>query len=191
MISRLCFIILNPFNNNTWYDIRSRNWFKKLEIVGNHKKSQYIIEMLIEWESLDYSSMKFNQATMEATINSLVIRFGWPYVFIHLQKCEHLVRFIGARLIINRNNIITYPVLVQAPPSPVYCDACQTHLSQWVVSDRLLPKKYMFFCQSCFRSFYYFNGQKTERPFESHLFPQQGIPEHSIEPPEDQDEISP
>ena len=127
--------------------------------------------------------MKFQQSTMEATVGSLIIRFGWPYIFIHLLKCEHLVRFINARLVMNRNSSVTYPVVVQGPQLRIFCGACETHLSKWVVSDRLLPKKYVYFCESCFRSFYYFNGKKTDRPFDPHPFPQQLPPEQ-----EDEDE---
>jgi len=142
----------------------------------------------------DYSCMKFHQATMEGShFEDLTIRFGWPYVFIHLQKCEHLIRFTGARLLLNQliqRNVNQYPMVIQAPPSVVYCGACQTHLSRWVVRDRLLPKKFMYFCHACFNSFYYYKGKRTERPFESHLFPQQDFPDELAESPEDPNEAS-
>lgn len=33
----------------------------------------------------------------EATISDLEIRLGFPYVYMHLGTCEHLITFVDAR----------------------------------------------------------------------------------------------
>jgi snRNA-activating protein complex subunit 3 len=40
----------------------------------------------------------FEQKKMEDnTIGDLEIRLGFPYVFIHLGNCEHIITFVDAR----------------------------------------------------------------------------------------------
>lgn len=41
----------------------------------------------------------FKHASMEHTvISDLKIRLGFPYVYVHLGVCEHLITFLDARL---------------------------------------------------------------------------------------------
>ena len=108
-------------------------------------------------------------------MDQLSIRYGYPYVFRHLDDCEHLVVFTDARLMApdDPQNVTDYPLVRMAPPEIIYCDACEAYPSHWIVDDpEFCPTKWTHFCKVCFGSFYYCNGKFTTRPITVHQFPQ-------------------
>lgn len=139
---------------------------------------------ITEW--LQQQGVHTSQIThkcMENTrIDQLSIRLGFPYVFRHLDECEHLISFTDARLMSPEDpqSIGDYPMLQMAPPDIVYCDACEAYPSDWLVDDpEFCPTKWTHFCTFCFRTFYYSNGQLTSRPVQIYPFPQPKWPQLS------------
>ena len=121
-------------------------------------------------------SRVFRHQRMEQTrLDQLPLRLGYPYLYRHLDDCEHLLTFTDARLMTadDAQNVSDYPLVRMAPPDIIYCDGCNAFPSQWLVDDpQFCPNKWTHFCQNCFRSFFYSNGLFTSRPVTVHQFPQ-------------------
>ncbi|XP_049831147.1 snRNA-activating protein complex subunit 3-like [Schistocerca gregaria] len=107
----------------------------------------------------------FGTAVMEETaFMDLTVRFGFPYVYQHLGNCEHLIVFSDARLLHADDFLCTsdYPrfLTVNARKSK-YCMVCKFYSARWVTLDnKRVPHDPCFFCDICFKSFNYRDGEK-------------------------------
>ncbi|XP_044010071.1 snRNA-activating protein complex subunit 3-like [Aphidius gifuensis] len=147
---------------NTFYnDMRDKN---------NHDNSAVIREWA---EAKNFG--QFSVEKMEETkIESLNVRFGYPWVYQHQGTCEHLVVFADARLInpddhlaiknyprVDRISCIRNSSCLLCADKPVY----------WITidSDRV-PHNPCYFCKKCFKSFNYIDGKKIGN-FKAYRFP--------------------
>ncbi|KAL7287430.1 hypothetical protein TKK_0018539 [Trichogramma kaykai] len=140
------------FIENTFYnDLRDPN---------NHDNSKVIRDWM---KSRNFDSAK--TAVMENTrIDSLVLKFGFPWVYQHQGDCEHLISFSNARLVNSSDELCTevYPRILRIKPRPNrYCMTCGIYNVSWVTIDNnRLPHNPCLFCESCFRSYNYVKGKK-------------------------------
>ncbi|XP_003425540.1 snRNA-activating protein complex subunit 3 isoform X1 [Nasonia vitripennis] len=117
-----------------------------------------------EWaESRNFGTYKV--AKMEDTkIESLTLRFGFPWVYQHQGDCEHLISFSDARLVnaTEELNKDCYPRIVRIKPRPNrYCMTCGIYSVTWVTTrNSRLPHNPCLFCDSCFKSYNYIKGTK-------------------------------
>ena len=94
----------------------------------------------------------FQHKSMEDIMfEDLEIRFGLPYVYLHLGSCEHLISFIDARYhrkhkrkikfclmdVFDRfmttedpQDLSAYPIVENKLRKPQYCLSCDLHLSK-------------------------------------------------------------
>ena len=127
----------------------------------NNKDNSHVIR---EWaKTREIGS--FETALMEETrIDSLNVRFGFPWVYQHQGNCEHLVVFSDARLL-NCNDSLSieyYPRIERIKPHiNKYCMTCGIYSVRWFTTNNdRLPHDPCFFCDKCFRSYNYVNGKK-------------------------------
>ncbi|KAJ8665347.1 hypothetical protein QAD02_007009 [Eretmocerus hayati] len=137
---------------------------------GNKDNSKVIREWA---SSKNYGTYK--TAKMEETrIDSLILRFGYPWVYQHQGDCEHLICFSDARLV-NPTDILNktcYPQIVRIKPRPTrYCMTCGIYHVSWVMtSNDRLPHNPCLFCESCFKSYNYIDGEKIGS-FQAYPYP--------------------
>ncbi|XP_063978030.1 snRNA-activating protein complex subunit 3 isoform X2 [Diachasmimorpha longicaudata] len=117
----------------------------------------------------------FKIAKMEETrVDSLIVRFGYPWVYQHQGTCEHLIVFSDARLIHPDDDLDCshYPKIDRVKPLRrhlcMLCNVCPVH---WIVteSDRV-PHDPCYFCEGCFRSFNYVDWVKLGT-FKAYRYP--------------------
>ncbi|XP_011306648.1 snRNA-activating protein complex subunit 3 [Fopius arisanus] len=117
----------------------------------------------------------FQTARMEETrVDSLCLRFGYPWVYQHQGTCEHLIVFSDARLVNADDDldISHYPKIDRVKPTRCHlCMLCNSRSLHWIVteSDRV-PHDPCYFCEQCFFSFNYLNGQKLGK-FKAYRYP--------------------
>jgi len=99
-----------------------------------------------------------HKAMEEATFEDLDIRFGLPYLFMHLGSCEHLFCFIDARFMTVEDpaDVSLYPLVEEQKPKLQRCLSCELYQSKWIVEgNERLPYDPAFLCDSCFRGFHF------------------------------------
>ena len=94
------------------------------------------IAQWLRQQGIDTSRMQ-HQRMENIRMDQLSIRYGYPYVFRHLDDCEHLVVFTDARFMASNDpqNVTDYPLIQMTPPEIIYCDACKAYPSHWIVDD--------------------------------------------------------
>ena len=107
-----------------------------------------------------------NTDIMENTkIDSLRIKFGFPWVYQHQGSCEHLIVFSDARLLNSNDNlsVALYPKIHRIKPHiNKYCMTCGIFSVRWITTNNdRLPHDPCFFCESCFKSYNYVSGKKV------------------------------
>ncbi|XP_015109445.2 snRNA-activating protein complex subunit 3 [Diachasma alloeum] len=118
---------------------------------------------------------KFGIARMEDTrVDSLAVRFGYPWVYQHQGTCEHLIVFSDARLVHPDDDldISHYPKIERVKPTRFHlCMLCNARPVHWIVteSDRV-PHDPCYFCEQCFMSFNYIDGRKLGT-FKAYRYP--------------------
>ncbi|XP_017892080.1 snRNA-activating protein complex subunit 3 [Ceratina calcarata] len=131
---------------------------------------------IIEWAQRKQNLGPFKTDTMENTrIDSLHLRFGYPWVYKHQGGCEHLIVFSDARLI-NCDDEVTisaYPRIVRIKPScSKFCMICSTYNVKWITLDHdRIPHNPCYFCDDCFKSYNYVNCKKVGE-FKAYAYPQ-------------------
>ncbi|XP_078039360.1 proximal sequence element A Pbp49 [Augochlora pura] len=123
-------------------------------------------KVIIEWAQRRPSLGPFKTAKMEeCRIDSLFLRFGFPWVYKHQGECEHLIVFSDARLINNDDNlnVSAYPQIVRLRPSSTkYCMMCSAFSAQWITLEHdRIPHNPCYFCDDCFHSYNYIDGEKV------------------------------
>ena len=128
---------------------------------NNHDNSQVIRNWLESKNFVACSSAKME----ETRIDSLTLRFGFPWVYQHQGDCEHLISFSDARLVNVSDELNTncYPRIVRIKPRPIrYCMTCGLYNVSWItMSNDRVPHNPCMFCESCFKSYNYKNGTKV------------------------------
>ncbi|XP_008550348.1 snRNA-activating protein complex subunit 3 isoform X1 [Microplitis demolitor] len=109
----------------------------------------------------------------DVRIDSLVVKFGYPWVYQHQGNCEHLIVFSDARFVARDDDlaIANYPRVYRAKPSKQpSCMICE-RIVQWITfdSDRV-PHDSFFFCDKCFLSFNYKDNKKIGN-FKAYRYP--------------------
>ncbi|XP_076281531.1 proximal sequence element A Pbp49 isoform X2 [Lasioglossum baleicum] len=122
--------------------------------------------VIIEWAQRRANLGPFKTAIMEeCRIDSLLLRFGFPWVYKHQGGCEHLIVFSDARLINNDDTlaVAAYPRIVRLRPlSSKYCLICGMYNAQWITMEHeRIPHNPCYFCNNCFKSYNYINGKKV------------------------------
>ncbi|XP_028171162.1 uncharacterized protein LOC114360608 isoform X5 [Ostrinia furnacalis] len=100
----------------------------------------------------------------QAAVGDIVMRLGYPEVYVHQGNCEHLFTFSEIRLLgpADPSRLNYYPrnTAISSHQS-VYCTTCAEFCAKWVVSgcDRV-PFDPAFFCDTCFKLYLYQDGEK-------------------------------
>ncbi|XP_045101769.1 snRNA-activating protein complex subunit 3-like [Portunus trituberculatus] len=97
---------------------------------------------------------------MEDTrVRDLEFRLGYPYVFVHLGNCEHIVVFVDARLKHKQDvqDPNRYPINWGQPIKlATKCSLCSLNLANWIVKgDPRLPQENCLLCDRCLKTFCY------------------------------------
>lgn len=100
----------------------------------------------------------------EVRLQDLVIKLGYPEVYIHQGNCEHVFLFSEIRLVGPNDplRMSRYPCSTAiAQNQTVYCTTCAEFSAKWIVvgSDRV-PFDPGFFCDACFKLYMYKDGHK-------------------------------
>ncbi|XP_046822379.1 snRNA-activating protein complex subunit 3 isoform X1 [Vespa crabro] len=131
-------------------------------------------KVIIEWAKAKQLG-PFNTDSMEkVTIDSLSVRFGYPWVYQHQGFCEHLIIFSDARLVqpYDELHISAYPRIQRIRPQRAnYCFMCGLLPVRWITTDHdRVPHNPCFFCESCFKSYNYIDGKKIGN-FKAYRYP--------------------
>ena len=108
----------------------------------------------------------FEVGTLETTrIDSLELRLGYPYLYVHQGSHEHLISFIDVRLLGpgDPQKTADYP-LIRSLGSQVakYCMVCQTSVAVWVTMDNArMPEDPFFFCALCYKHYNFVDRKRV------------------------------
>lgn len=133
-----------------------------------------ISSVIREW-AISRNIGTFDTALMETTrIDSLKVKFGFPWVYQHQGNCEHLIVFSDSRLVNSNDDlpIDAYPRIHRIKPYiNRYCMTCGMFSVRWITTDnQRLPHDPCFFCESCFKSYNYIKGEKIGS-FSAYAYP--------------------
>ncbi|KAG5329651.1 SNPC3 protein, partial [Acromyrmex charruanus] len=129
--------------------------------------------IILEWATVRDIG-PFKVATMDALINSLYTKFGFPWVYQHQGCCEHLIVLTDARLV-TIDDVLTssaYPRIEKIRPisgkNCIYCGIFNVH---WIVTEHdRIPHDTSYFCNRCFISYNYVDGKKVGN-FKAYSYP--------------------
>ncbi|XP_018376505.1 PREDICTED: snRNA-activating protein complex subunit 3 [Trachymyrmex cornetzi] len=129
--------------------------------------------IILEWAAVRDIG-PFKVATMDALINSLYTKFGFPWVYQHQGCCEHLIVLTDARLV-TVDDVLTssaYPRIEKIRPvsgkNCIYCGIFNVH---WIVTEHdRIPHDTSYFCNRCFISYNYVDGKKVGN-FKAYSYP--------------------
>ena len=108
----------------------------------------------------------FTVDTMETTrLDSLRIRVGYPYLYIHQGSHEHLISFIDIRLLgpSDPQKVTDYPLIRSlGAQAAKYCMVCQTSVAVWVTMNNMrVPEDPYFFCGLCYKQFNFVDKKRV------------------------------
>lgn len=132
-------------------------------------------KVIIDWAQRRPKLGPFRTAKMEeCRIDSLDLRFGFPWVYKHQGGCEHLVVFSDARFINGDDELArsAYPKIVRLRPlSSKFCMICGAFAAYWITLEHeRVPHNPCYFCDSCFKSYNYIDGKKVGS-FDAYAYP--------------------
>ncbi|XP_060820158.1 snRNA-activating protein complex subunit 3 [Bombus pascuorum] len=132
-------------------------------------------KVIINWAQRRPKLGPFETTLMEhCTLDSLCVRFGFPWVYKHQGGCEHLIVFSDARFINCDDElaISAYPRIVRLrPTSSKFCMICGIFTVQWITMEHeRIPHNPCYFCDICFKSYNYINGKKVGE-FKAYAYP--------------------
>ncbi|XP_076161989.1 proximal sequence element A Pbp49 isoform X2 [Ptiloglossa arizonensis] len=132
-------------------------------------------KVILEWAKRRPKLGPFKTAIMEkCRIDSLFLRFGFPWVYKHQGGCEHLIVFSDARLINCDDDlaIAAYPQIVRLRPmSSKFCMICGIYNVQWITMEHeRIPHNPCYFCDTCFKSYNYIDNKKVAN-FQAYAYP--------------------
>ncbi|KAL6260810.1 hypothetical protein P5V15_008336 [Pogonomyrmex californicus] len=129
--------------------------------------------VILEWAAArDIGPFKI--ATMDAQINSLCTRFGFPWVYQHQGYCEHLIVLSDARLM-SIDDVLAlsaYPRIERIRPiSGKNCICCGILNVHWIITEHdRIPHDVSYICNRCFISYNYVDGKKVGN-FKAYNYP--------------------
>ncbi|XP_043271674.1 snRNA-activating protein complex subunit 3 [Venturia canescens] len=117
----------------------------------------------------------FKTARMnECRIDTLSVRFGYPWVYQHQGNCEHFIVFSDARFLTTEDELAVsaYPRIHRTKQRRTrYCMMCSVSPVQWIVTDSdRIPHNPACLCDVCFKSYNYVNGKKVGK-FKAYRYP--------------------
>ncbi|KAK9298466.1 hypothetical protein QLX08_008244 [Tetragonisca angustula] len=132
-------------------------------------------KVIIDWTQRRPKLGPFKTAIMEdCRLDSLCLRFGFPWVYKHQGGCEHLIVFSDARFINcdDELGISVYPRIVRLRPmSSKLCMVCGVYVVQWITMDHeRIPHNPCYFCNGCFKSYNYIDNKKVGK-FKAYAYP--------------------
>ncbi|XP_032667562.1 snRNA-activating protein complex subunit 3 isoform X2 [Odontomachus brunneus] len=132
-------------------------------------------DVILKWAETRNKLGPFKTAKMEnVRIDTLNVRFGFPWVYMHQGCCEHLIVLSDARLVTDDDDlsISTYPKIERIKPAAgKNCTMCGIHNVRWVVMEHdRVPHETSYFCENCFKSYNYVNGKKIGN-FKAYRYP--------------------
>uniref|UniRef100_A0A6G1SE50 snRNA-activating protein complex subunit 3 n=1 Tax=Aceria tosichella TaxID=561515 RepID=A0A6G1SE50_9ACAR len=120
----------------------------------------------------------FERAQMEKTnFEDLIIRLGYPYLYLHQGNCEHLFCISDIRYAQNNRRLrkMKFPFVV-APAcgrkeDALKCYMCKIGPPHWYTRyNSRLPVDPYFFCENCFKSFNYDKSKRKIGKFRAYLW---------------------
>ena len=105
-------------------------------------------------EPLEKNNLIFEMS--KTKIKNLRIVFGRPYLFRHLEGCDHIILFKDLRIL--TENQINDPIKKDKYPLVVFegrlrkrkCDGCRTKYAELVsLNDSLKGGKHLYLCEQC------------------------------------------
>nr|XP_050851641.1 snRNA-activating protein complex subunit 3 isoform X2 [Vespula vulgaris] len=131
-------------------------------------------EVIVEWAKIKQLGPFHTDSMEKVTIDSLSVRFGYPWVYQHQGFCEHLIIFSDARLVqpYDELHISAYPRIQRIRPQRAnYCFMCGILPVRWITTDHdRVPHNPCFFCENCFKSYNYIGGKKIGN-FKAYRYP--------------------
>ncbi|CAD0202377.1 unnamed protein product [Chrysodeixis includens] len=98
------------------------------------------------------------------TLGELVLKLGYPEVYVHQGNCEHVFIFSEVRLLSAADPLrrARYPCSrAIAQNQTTYCTTCAEISAKWVVVGcTRVPFDPSFFCENCFKQYLYKDGKK-------------------------------
>ena len=125
------------------------------------KKIAEIISFSSQMMEDEYKTGNQEQANMvyemsKTKIKSMRVVFGRPYLFRHLDGCDHIIIFKDLRILTeNQTNDPTkkdkYPLVVfEGRMRRRKCDGCRIKFAEWVsLNDPLKSGKHLYVCAPC------------------------------------------
>ncbi|XP_043670275.1 snRNA-activating protein complex subunit 3 [Vespula pensylvanica] len=95
-------------------------------------------EVIVEWAKIKQLGPFHTDSMEKVTIDSLSVRFGYPWVYQHQGFCEHLIIFSDARLVqpYDELHISAYPRIQRIRPQRAnYCFMCGILPVRWITTD--------------------------------------------------------
>lgn len=100
----------------------------------------------------------------QVKLEDLVLKLGYPEVYVHQGNCEHVFLFSEVRLLNPTDplRLSNYPCSTAiAQNQTVYCTTCAEFSAKWiVVGCSRVPFDPAFFCETCFKQYLYKDGKK-------------------------------
>ncbi|KAH9638042.1 hypothetical protein HF086_014903 [Spodoptera exigua] len=121
-------------------------------------------EPIREW-AIKKKLGKFPKKDMcSVKLEDLVLKLGYPEVYVHQGNCEHVFLFSEVRLLNPTDplRLYNYPCSTAiAQNQTVYCTTCAEFSAKWiVVGCSRVPFDPAFFCETCFKQYLYKDGKK-------------------------------
>jgi len=147
-------------------------------VLGNQVFGEGAVDIstaLADWinEKPNKNLGPFVKGDNKTMLKDLTVRFGYPYVYIHIGKCEHIIVFHQARMICETDEyqIEKYPVMPTIPNlKNTFCRVDNERMANWAVTDCYqFPENPMLICTTCLRTFCYNRDGSKRIPFR--LFP--------------------
>ncbi|XP_020293538.1 snRNA-activating protein complex subunit 3 [Pseudomyrmex gracilis] len=131
--------------------------------------------VIIEWSKHKNRNIgPFKVATMDTRINTLVARFGFPWVYQHQGNCEHVIVLSDARLVTEKDELTysAYPRVERIKPfigkNCIMCGILNVH---WIITEHdRIPHDLSYWCDKCFVSYNYIDGKKIGN-FKAYKYP--------------------
>lgn len=140
-----------------------------------HPSAKDYSEVIRKWAQKRSEIGPLVTKRMEDTcLRDLKLRLGYPYVFLHVGNCEHIVVFTDARMLHKSDvqNPAHYPVSWGQPRKlSARCQLCYLNLANWIAKgDPRLPLEYSLLCQRCLKAFCYDKYGKKEHTLRVYPF---------------------
>lgn len=125
-----------------------------------HPDAKDYSEIIKKWaEKRNEIGPMVTEKMEDTCLKDLKLRLGYPYVYMHLGNCEHILVFTDARLVIKQDvqDPSRYPIFWGQPTKlAAKCHICSLNLTNWIAKgDPRLPLEYSLLCDRCLKTFCY------------------------------------